>query len=77
MFDASSPLVMNPLIFYRVTKPAKDIGKLPLIKLDKFYEQSAADEEQICFTAKNVVLGSKGDKDYLSHISNKETLENF
>lgn len=77
MFDANSPLVMNPLIFYRVTRPAKDISKLPLIKLDKFYEQSAADEEQICFTVKNIKLGSKEAKNYLPHISNKETLENF
>jgi hypothetical protein len=40
-----SPYRCNPLIFYRIAAPAKDISKLPLINLTKFYEQSKADDE--------------------------------
>lgn len=34
----SHPYRMNPLIFYRISKPCKDITKLPTINLSKFYE---------------------------------------
>ena len=56
-----SPYRMDPLIFYRVSRPAKDISKLPAISLTKFYEQSSADEEQIRFTVKRVQPGRRTD----------------
>ena len=39
---------MNPLIFYRISKPAKNLDKLPLINLASYFKQKA-DDEQICF----------------------------
>ena len=67
---------MNPLIFYRVSKPVKDISKLPILNLAKFYEQ-AKDEEQIKFTVKRIKLGSNIEKNYISMISKEETKSNF
>ena len=43
--QGDSPYRANPLIFYRVSRPAQDLSKLPLISLTKFYEQSKAEEE--------------------------------
>lgn len=68
---------MDPLIFYRVSRPAKDISKLPAINLTKFYEQSTADEEQIRFTVKRVQPGRREDSLYLSAISDPATIKDF
>lgn len=39
---------MNPLIFYRVKKPAKAIERLPMIDLSKHFKQ-ATENESISF----------------------------
>ena len=44
--------MLDPLILYRVKRPVKDLSKLPAIKLQKFYEQSTSDGEQIIFSVK-------------------------
>ena len=72
-----STFKMNPLIFYRVVKPAKNIAKLPVISLSKLYKQSGAEEEQIKLTVKTVNLGGQSKKNYLAQISNEETVKNF
>ena len=54
VLDPNHTWVMNPLIFYRVSKPAKDLSKLAAIALHKFYKQSSAEEEQIQFTVKKL-----------------------
>ena len=40
VFSDNTPQWMNPLILYRVKRPAKDLSKLPVIPLAKFYQQS-------------------------------------
>ena len=68
---------MNPLIFYRIATPAKDLTKLPSIGLTRFYSQSGNEEETIRFTVKKVNLGSKNVKDYLPLIPDPETHKDF
>lgn len=68
---------MTPLILYRVKRPVKDLNKLPVIPLAKFYEQSKAEHEQIAFTVKKVQLGGERGKNYLSYISDEETRKSF
>ena len=43
------PFDMNPLIFFRVTKPAKHLEKLPMLNLSEYYKQRP-DQEQIAFS---------------------------
>lgn len=69
-FESGSPLVMNPLIYYRVNSPAFDIAKLPAINLTKFYNQSALEEEQIKFSVKKISVGQAA-KSYIDQISNE------
>ena len=74
--QSDSPYRCNPLIFYRVSQPAKDITKLPQINLTKFYEQSKSEDEQIKFTIKKVHLGGNK-KSYADQISDEATIKNF
>mmetsp|Transcript_18316 Transcript_18316/g.24457 ORF Transcript_18316/g.24457 Transcript_18316/m.24457 type:complete len:253 (-) Transcript_18316:1309-2067(-) len=69
--------MMNPLIFYRVRHPAKELSSLPLIQLNKFYDQSKSESEQIVFSVKAAQLGGRRSKDYLSYISKEETKKQF
>ena len=43
-FSGDQPWDMNPVIFYRVKKPAKALEKLPLIDLSKHFDQSEESE---------------------------------
>jgi hypothetical protein len=49
---------MNPLIYYRIAKPVKDLSSLPLIDLGKFYQRSSSDKEYIKFSLKELSLTS-------------------
>lgn len=75
-FDANSTLVMNPLIYYRIAKPVKDVTKLPILNLNKFYERTQNEEEQIKFSVKKIAVGTTI-KSFIDQISNKETRKNF
>ena len=68
---------MNPLIFYRVKQPAVDLDKLPVIKLDKFYDREMPAGKQIKFTVKKMDFLSGDERDYTDQISDPEIKENF
>jgi len=36
---------INPLIYYRVSKPVKDLSVLPQIDLGKFYDRAGGENE--------------------------------
>ena len=69
--------MINPLIFYRVRRPAKDISKLPVILLTKLYEQSKAESEQVVFTCKKVQTSGLRGKNYKSYIEDQDSLKVF
>ena len=43
---------INPLIYYRIKRPAKNLDELPEIDLSKFYKQSSDDSQNIKFSVK-------------------------
>ena len=77
VFDSSNPHLMNPLIFYRVKHPTKNMSCLPLISMRKFYEQSTTDD-QIEFTIKTVSIETQqANKNYIRCISSEQKKEEF
>ena len=63
---------MNPLIFYRVSKPAKNLDKLPMMNLPDYFKQKP-DFEKIGFS----ILKADVTQDDMSNIviSDKELIE--
>ena len=48
---------LNPLIYYRVSQPVKDLSVLPTIDLSKLYDR-AGGEDQIKFSVKEISIKS-------------------
>lgn len=65
---------LNPLIYYRVARPVKDLSVLPLIDLNKFYDRAGGENEQNKFSVKELSISSadSGNK-YGDLISSEET----
>ena len=63
---------MNPLIFYRISKPAKQIEKLPVINLPDYFKQKP-DFEKIGFTILKAEITQDDMNDIV--ISDKELIE--
>ena len=63
---------MNPLIFYRISKPAKHLEKLPMINLPDYFKQKP-DFEKIGFTILKAEITQDDMNDIV--ISDKELIE--
>ena len=44
---------LNPVIYYRINKPAQDLNALPILDMDALFERYEEENTQISFTIAN------------------------
>lgn len=57
-FSGGQPWDLNPIIFYRVKKPLKDMAKLPMIDLTKHFKQ-AEEQDSLSFFIMKAKISQK------------------